>query len=47
MAKRTILLLIFVLVLLSIVAAVCVLLVLRDNGLMGSGVYFVKGGMGI
>ena len=40
MAKRMIFLLIG-LVLLAVIAALCVLWALRDNGLAGSGVFFV------
>ncbi len=44
MAKRTIILLAG-LVALLIIAALFVLLMLRDEGLNGSGVYFVQRGM--
>lgn len=42
MVKRTMLLLIGLIVL-AVIAAICVLLALRGNGLSGSGVYFLFG----
>lgn len=40
MARRTLIILIGIIVL-TLVAMLCVLLSLRDNGLAGSGVFFV------
>ena len=45
MAKRTMTLLIAGLIILAVIAAICVLLTLKDNGLAGSGVYFLQRGM--
>lgn len=44
MAKRTMWLLIAGIVLLTALAAAGVLLLLRDSGLSGNGVYFIAGG---
>ena len=45
MAKRTVWLIVLMLALVALAIA-CVVYALRDNGLAGSGVFFVQGGRG-